>query len=410
MKNLLVLIESLRINETSSGIVSSTFVKLLYSLNFNIRIITPNNTNYPIEWLPDDIEIHYLNIPTRKKRFLDYIPKLRAISTYMTGFHSGFRKLIDEWKLQITHELKVNNYDYIYVLGSGTEFAPHFAISELVINVPVILNFHDPFPMHLYPIPYRAKKNLINRKLEKRTGKAIAKAYKISFPSQLLMEIMAKTFPTIKEKGFVIPHIGTELLNLPVSKNDSLINLDRGKINFLHAGSLLGPRNPAYLIHAIIDLGKSNPNLLKDVKFIFVGKIARELKHYAEKSLNNHIQFYDIRISYKKSLELIRGATCMLVIEAISDISPFMPGKLADIALYEKPIITLTPTNSEVNRLLGKNYPYHANLDNKNEIAKAIKRFILDFQNQKVNIKSIRELKEYVSVECNSLILKKNLV
>ena len=248
MKNLLVLIESLRINETSSGIVSSTFVKLLYSLNFNIRIITPNNTNYPIKWLPDGIEIHYLNNPTRKKRLLDYVPKLRAISTYMTGFHSSFRMLIEEWKLQITNELKVNNYDYIYVLGSGAEFAPHFAISELVVDVPVILNFHDPFPMHLYPIPYKTIRNLINKKLEKRTEKAIANAYKISFPSQLLMEMMTKTFPAIKEKGFVIPHIGTELLNLPDSKNDNLINLDRDKINFLHAGSLLGPRNPEYLI------------------------------------------------------------------------------------------------------------------------------------------------------------------
>ena len=94
----------------------------------------------------------------------------------------------------------------------------------------------------------------------------------------------------------------------------------------------------------------------------------------------------------------------------IYDFNGFMPGKLADIAFYGKPIITLTPTNSEVNRLLGNNYPYHANLDNKNEIVKAIKRFILDFQNQKVNIESIRELKEYVSVERNAQILKKYLI
>ena len=406
MKKILLLVESLRINETSSGIVSSTFIKALYELKYDLTVITPRNFDYDITWFPNTIVVNRFDLPVIKKRFFDAIPKFRALPTYITGFSPAFRALINEWKAQIIKEINSKSYDYTYVLGSGSEFSPHFAVSELDIKIPVITNFHDPFPMHLYPAPYKKRKNLVNWIIERRTRKVISKSYKVSFPSQFLMEHMSKTFPEIKSKGFVVPHIGTELDNLPDKYDDKLVILQEDTINIVHAGLLLGPRNPKFLIQAILDLNDENPFFLKDVNFIFIGKITRELKDMVRGDMIKCITFYDFRISYFKSIKIIKESDCMLVLEAASDFSPFMPGKLADIGLNEKAIIALTPDNSEVLRILGKDYPYHANMDDVAGIKTAISCFLHDLKTGKIQEKSTRFLKEYVSVEKNAETLK----
>jgi len=295
-------------------------------------------------------------------------------------------------------EINDNSYDYIYILGSGAEFAPHFAVSEMDINIPWIVNFHDPFPWHLYPEPYKKKKYLMGWLLERKTRIVISKAFKVSFPSLLLMNHMAKTFPELKKKGFVLPHIGLEIDHLPGKEDDDLIQLSKDKINIVHAGSLLGPRNPEYLIMAILELIEEKPEIMRNVEFIFIGKISGELKRIANAGSVDNISFYNLRLSYKKSLEIAELSDCMMVIEAISKFSPFMPGKLADIAMKEKPIIALTPDNSEVMRLLGKNYPYHAKLNSVNDIKTAIIRFLTDLKDGETELNQVKNLKKYVSV------------
>jgi hypothetical protein len=45
-------------------------------------------------------------------------------------------------------------------------------------------------------------------------------------------------------------------------------------------------------------------------------------------------------------------------LEAISEISPFLPGKFPNCVVSNKPILVLGPYYSEVRRLLGKDYAY----------------------------------------------------
>ena len=90
MKNILVVCESLRINGTSSGIVSSTFIKLLHESDYNVTVITENNFDYPVTWLPKDVNVLKFDIPLAKKTFIDKIPKVKAIPTYLTGFSKSF--------------------------------------------------------------------------------------------------------------------------------------------------------------------------------------------------------------------------------------------------------------------------------------------------------------------------------
>ncbi len=159
MKKILVLVESLRINTTSSGIVSSTFLAMLLEAGYKITVITQNNFDYPITWLNNSIKIIKFDIPPTSKNIFDRIPKLRAIPVYINGFSKEFRTLIEQWKIVIEKELKNSSYDAIYALASGSEFATHFALSEMKLKIPFYVNIHDPFPWHLYPLPYKKNRN-----------------------------------------------------------------------------------------------------------------------------------------------------------------------------------------------------------------------------------------------------------
>lgn len=404
MKKILVLAESLRINETSSGIVSSTFIMLLKRAGYDLKVLTPNNISYPITWL-EDIPVHSFDKPVVMPTLIDYIPKVRAIPTYITGFSKSFRALIDKWQEEIELVITKESWDLIYVLGSGSEFAPHFAISEMNIDIPYVVNFHDPYPWHAYPEPYRKKKNWINSIHERKIRKVIKRASQASFPSQYLMELMQNTFMEIADKGFVVPHIGYTLENLIQFEGEENYQLDKSKINILHVGSLLGPRNPIFLLKAINQLVKENPWIKDEVRFILFGTIAKEHKALAKQE-NGVIQFYDKRFSYSKSLELIEASSAVMVIEAIAAFSPFMPGKIADIVMHNKPIIALTPNKSEIMRLLGSSYTYHAELHNTEQIEQILLKILLDIKNNKIDLSAISEVKKYISIEENAKLLK----
>ena len=409
MKNILVVCGSLRIKGTSSGIVSSTFIKLLHESDYNVTVITENNFDYPVTWLPKGANVRKFDIPLAKKTFIDKIPKVKAIPTYVTGFSKSFRNSIEAYKSEINKVLSNKEFDLIYALGSGSSFAPHFALAEMNLTIPFYVNIHDPFPMHVYPEPYKKPKTWINSVLEKKFKVVLDKAKGISFPSQSLMNHMSSTFPTIKKKGFVIPHIGTSLNHLPEENTDSDIILDSSKINILHAGTLLGPRNPKFLLQAIKKLNIENPAFLNDVEFTFIGGINKDLKTIVENSKLQNVQFLSARISYQKSIEIITQADASLVIEATSDFSPFLPGKVADIAFAEKTLIDLSPKNSEVRRLLGVDYPYQSELDDVLAIKEVLKQFYKDFKNNNLNSVAVMNLKNYVSIEHNSEIIKKQL-
>jgi glycosyltransferase involved in cell wall biosynthesis len=401
-KKILVLAESLKINETSSGIVSSTLIAKLIYLGYEITVIYPKKFDYPITWL-NGCELIEFEVGSISRKWYDGIPKFRALPVYFNfGYSREFKLLINEWKKEIQKVIKNKKFDVILVLGSGSEFSPHFAISELAIFTPFYVNIHDPFPFHNYPYPYQKKKTLLSLLIEFRFKKVLKKSKGVIFPSQKLREHMSSIFPEIKGKSHIIPHVSHNLINLPDGESDSDVNLNAAFINLLHAGSLLGPRNPTYLLNAIYNLELTEPNLIKNVRFVFIGKLAKEHKNLVLKS--KCVEIIDKRVSYKKSLSLIEQANGVFVIEAISDFSPFMPGKLADIFLKQKPIIPFCPINSEVLSILGET-SYHALLNDEEMITEVLKKFLNDLKEGNIENKSLQYL-TYTSDNIESFVNK----
>ena len=410
MKNILVVCEAMGVNGTSAGIGRSKLIKFLHESGNKVTVITRNNFDGKPIWLSDEIVVKKHDLSFIKKTFLDKIPKVRAIPKYLTGFTNSFRYNKKLYKEIIAKELLENQYDLIYALAAGDSFVPHFALSEMALDIPYFVNIHDPYPKHIYPEPYKVPNDRINSILEKKFRKVLNKAKGISFPSQLLMDDMAKTFSSIVEKGFVVPHIGTSLSNLPTDKADAINDLDSSKINIIHAGTLLGPRNPKFLLQAISELNQESIDFANKVSFTFIGNVNKKLKDIITTSPLQNVHFLASRMSYQKSLDFISQSDASLVIEAIADFSPFLPGKVADIAFAEKTIINLSPENSEVRRLLGKSYPYQSKLDDVESIKSVLMQFYNNYTKNAIDKSVILDLKEYVSIKRNSKIINEQFL
>jgi hypothetical protein len=395
---ILVLAESLRINTTSSGIVSSTFIKALENSGHEITCLYEDSHDITSINFFDTTKLEPISYSKRKKIWIDKIPKLRGLETFVKGINVDFKSKIIDWKNKINLYIKEDDFDLIIALGSGASFLPHYTMLEVNTKIPWMANFHDPYPFSLYPKPYKVRKNLIYWKQEKFTKKIIKKATFVSFPSQYLKDWMQSFFPLLKEKSYILPHVGIQLKNLPTSEIDNKVNLEPNKFNIVHAGTLLGPRNVKALFNAFHRFLNFDEEIKNGAILNVFGRVAKEHKiTINENKGSSNLNIITDRLSYKRSLELTKEADVSLIIEADSNISPFMPGKLADLIFLEKPILALTPKKSETLRILGEYYPFSARVNDEEQIFIKLLELWNLWKGQKLVLLERDRLMNYVS-------------
>jgi len=215
----------------------------------------------------------------------------------------------------------------------------------------------------------------------------------------------------LETKSFVLPHAGMTLDNLPSLKDDQEISIDTSKFNLLHAGSLLGPRHPRYLIEAYIRFLEDDEERKKMSVLNIVGKVARELQDF-EKEYTQYTENINIltkRVSYKHSHVLLSQADVLILLEAKSEDSPFMPGKLSDYIMANKPILALSPQKSETRRILGQDYPYLTESDDVTQIYKLIVKLWNEWKLGSILNPKHEILKDYISAENINKILMENI-
>ena len=148
---------------------------------------------------------------------------------------------------------------------------------------------------------------------------------------------MINNFSRIEEKLKVIPHCYKQKLGRHRSK----------KKNFIQYFGLLNlKRTPIPLLKHI----KSNAEFYinNKITFIFYGDRTKLLKFKLQfNRYEKQLIKFSSNIPYNESLSL-------LFIDANFDYSPFLPSKLIEYFSYEKPIIGITPVNSESMNILNE--------------------------------------------------------
>jgi glycosyltransferase involved in cell wall biosynthesis len=399
MKILLV-VEDLRINTTSAGICNSNIIASLLKFNHNINCVYDYAESNSFPWLKNSlIKFTKINEPkiTLLEKLVLKFPKINSIYAYTTGFNATQSQKINTWKKSIEQNLTNNSYDFILLLGAGNSMLNYFAMSNIKTKIPYVVNYHDPYPGNQYPKPYQEKNSWVLKLKAKQSNRVINNAFKVSFPSQRLYEWMLQYHHNLKKKSIILPHPNGELQNLPSKPEDDTINLDTKKFNIIHAGSLLGHRNPVYLINAFKRFIESDIEKKEMTMLSIVGKIAKNNELLKISQLTDKIKVISERISYKKSKLLFEQANVLLIIESKAEDSPFMPGKLTDYIAANKTIMALTPQKSEVSRILGYNYPFISDIDNEDKIVSIFNSLWELWKNDKLNDNQNIALIDYVS-------------
>jgi len=247
------------------------------------------------------------------------------------------------------------NPDIVLTLSKGGSFRPHRALLKLPeLQQKWMAYIHDPYPFHMYPRPY----NWVEKSYKKKEEFVLAiteKARYLAFPSLLLKEWMESYFPAVADKSVIIPHqikIENQLDALP----DFFI---KNEFSLLHAGSLLLQRNPKFLLEGFLKFLENNPEAVQTAKLYLIGNNGVH-KELLQKYINHPNIVIKDYLEYKIVQSMEKNVTVNIILEAVSEISPFLPGKFPNCVVANKPILILGPYYSEVKRLLGNDYPYWA--------------------------------------------------
>jgi glycosyltransferase involved in cell wall biosynthesis len=290
------------------------------------------------------------------------------------------------------------NPDLIFTLSKGGSFRPHRAMLKLPeLHSKWMAYIHDPYPFHFYPRPYNFVEESYEAK-EKMMNAIMQKAKFVSFPSLLLKEWMQSYFPEIEHKSSIIPHqvkVETELQPPPDF-------FQKDQFSLLHAGNLLAQRNPKFLIEAFLNFIEKNPEAKQNAKLYFVGNYFRHKEILEQYLMHPNIVIHSY-IEYKQIQSIEKEAAVNIILEAISEISPFLPGKFPNCVKVDKPILLIGPYYSEVKRLLGNDYPFWSEANDAEKIEEKITQLYQIWKQNPADLKLNRsDLADY----CNEIALK----
>lgn len=289
------------------------------------------------------------------------------------------------------------DFDMLWTMGKGTSFRPHAALLKCPQwHKKWYAYVHDPYPQHLYPRPY----NFVEYGFKKKRyffRDVTQQAKKIVFPSQLLKEWMQSYFVDIESKSVIIPH---QLATRTIQKEAPMPSFfDSNKFNILHAGNLLDLRDPKPLVEAYMLFLEKNPEAQNDSALIFIGKPST-FDMYLKTSKNNVPSLFnsDGYVDFELVNMMQHKTSVNVILEAQSEISPFLPGKFTHCVAANKPILLIGPYYSECKRLLGQDYTLSFDFDQKEAIATAIAQLYQQWKNDKELLLDRPDLTDYVSV------------
>lgn len=401
-KKILIVVESIDVEDSSGSKANVALIKNLQKAGFDLLVYHYTRKDIHTGGLTcvaiKENRRSFFFLLSRLERYFRYLFKVNLNKHLEKVFGFSFTLFNDRNSIKSSLD-KIRGFepDLVISLSKGGSFRPHHALlKKQEWHSKWLAYIHDPYPAHLYPRPFAWVESGYFKKWQFVRDISEKAAYS-GFPSQLLMEWMGSYFPEFNKTGVVIPH---QLDNEATKKVSLPIYFDNNKFNLLHAGTLLGPRNPIPLVLAYEKFLKKNPEAKQDSKLLLVGNndlYISQLTECLERiSPSNFI--VESYTSYNEVFQMQMDAAVNIILEAKSEISPFLPGKFPHCVLADKPILLLGPNLSESKRLLGENYKYWSEADDVENITALILDLYLKWKNTEENFNLNRpDLLEYLS-------------
>ncbi|SEP54885.1 glycosyltransferase family protein [Flavobacterium urocaniciphilum] len=383
MKKILVVVDSINVNDSSGSKCNVALIINMIKAGYNVKVYHHSRKDISINGAHCvKINVNKFNWIYILGGFLRFLNRnFNLITTPFIERKIGFSPAFLSDVHDFTRTLKKDSFnpDLVITLSKAASFRPHKALLNIKEwHSKWLAYVHDPFPFHFYPKPYDFYAPGYKYKEQFLINFANKAAYS-GFPSLLLKEWMGKFAPDFLNKGVVIPHQLVEIENKEIQLPEFF---NRNKFTLLHAGSLLGQRNPKGLIEGFFKFLESNPEANETAQLILIGSIS---ENHSD-TFNKHKNKRDNLISINKNLpfdvvyQLQYSVSVNIILEAKSDISPFLPGKFPHCVAANKKMLVLGPENSETRRLLGNDYEYFSEIDNVDVISKLIEKLYFEWK------------------------------
>jgi hypothetical protein len=401
MKKILVVVDSINVEDSSGSKANVALITNLVAAGFDVLV--HHYTLRPIElkgvrcYAIPEIKYSLLYFLSRFQRVL-----ARSFNWNLAPFFEkrfGFSFTFFNDTNSIVAALKKEKFvpDLVLTLSKGTSFRPHYALLKVPeLQAKWMAYIHDPYPIHYYPRPYNWIEPSYKQK-EQFLLEVSEKASYSAFPSLLLKDWMATYFPNFCKTGVIIPHQNAKYT---IKDTDFPAYFDVSKFNLLHAGNLMAQRSPKGLIEGFNLFLQQNPSAQKEAQLLLLGNASDHTDMLAAYQKNYpQIYIHNGTIPFDTVYHLQQQVSVNIILEAKSEISPFLPAKFPHCVQANKVILSLAPYYSETKRLLGADYNYWSEIDDVPKIALLIAELYGLWQDDLANLELNRpDLAHYLSV------------
>ena len=269
----------------------------------------------------------YLNRLFEKMGLSFKLPDPHLIS-FFTGIGRIFRA-VKQFEPKLI--LSISKFDSSHLIAN---------ILKNKFNIPWIMFMSDPWTdMQDYGyVRYNFIERAINKKME---ILVFNNSDKIIVTNKSIVKILSDRVD--EQKLIVIPQFFNEG---EVSK-PSKINLKQKaerKLIIRHFGHFYGPRSPLPFLQALKKMQSNNIDVLHQTRVEFYGRLdcwnADECLNFINCMTNVTIHE---SVTRENVGELANTSDMLMLIDAVSEFSPFLPSKLIDYLSYRKPIFSITP-------------------------------------------------------------------
>lgn len=399
---ILVVVDSINIEDSSGSKANVALINNLVEAGFDVLIYHYTLKNIQLEGVTcfaiPEIKYSPLYFLSRMQRVLSRKFNINVAAFLDKLFGFSFTFFNDSNSIVKALKKQTFEPDLILTLSKGGSFRPHYAVLKIPqLHDKWMAYVHDPYPAHFYPRPY----TWVEPSYKSREAFFVQiseKARYSAFPSQLLKEWMGSFYPNFIKTGIVIPHQNSkcQVRNLIFPNY-----FDTSKFNLLHAGNLMRPRSPEGLIEGLSLFFTRNNEARNKVRLLLLGPSSNYksmLEAYQKDIPELYVQ--DKMIAFDEVFYVQKNVTVNIILEAKSEISPFLPAKFPHCVAANKPILSLAPFYSETRRLLGNEYPYWSEVDDIEKIANIIEELFCLWKKDPTNVLLNRiDLEDYLSVD-----------
>jgi len=266
------------------------------------------------------------------------------------------------------------------------------------LQIPWVMHLSDPW----FDSPYRQKTKDEN-KLANYELSCFENADTIMVTTKSVAEFYREKYPKCAHKILV----SSNVLPLTIKEKNNLNKEKHGKLTLIYAGTMYGKRRATTILKGLSWLKENDEKSLRSIHIILIGNMTEEIK--------DEINSYDFeqiilmgKMNYDDVVKMQGTADILISIEPDGDnplLKTFMPSKVLDYMASKKPILAVTPKNSETWKLCDKGYGWRIEPHDDSGLGKLLVELSKKYMRNESLLPVLEPLEEYtVSYNVEKLI------